>query len=383
MISIDKSHILIDAGVYDTYHNFIKQRLTVLAQNSGKLDLMVVTHVDQDHIQGAIELISENGISGSPLIIPIEQVWHNSYRHLQFSKAKHIGESEIEILRDIISNGKKHTEQRTNESEDISAKQGSTLAGLLLSRGYSWNKSFQGKAVNSDKSEPISFSNFTVTLLSPNTKKLEKLAEKWEKELLKKKYNFVFSAEEIFDDAFEFGLLTDSNEGGEDLQKPISKVSIQFKDLLSVDETTDKSATNGSSIAFILEAGNKKMLFLGDAHPDIVFEQLDNMEKDHNGRIVFDLVKISHHGSSNNTNTRILELIDCSKYVISTDGSKHGHPDLSTLAKIIQESKGEKIEIYCNYRTANSQFIEELVESLSYKCTIVYPDDSSVLRIEV
>lgn len=381
LVSFDKSHILIDAGVHDTYQNFIKQRLTDLSKDMGKLDLLVITHIDEDHIEGAIQFLSENGINNSPMIIPIEQVWHNSYRHLQFTKEKHIGESESEIIKAIISNGKRESEHLNNESKDISAKQGSTFASLLLSGGYSWNKSFQGKAVNVDTMQSIQFPKFKINLLSPNTKKLDRLARKWEKELYKKKYNFVFSEDKIFDDAFEFGLLMGS-EVEEEVQKPISKSSDSFEKLLE-DGDVDKSVTNGSSIAFILEIENKKMLFLGDSHSDIVVEQLEKMDKDQNGRINFDLVKISHHGSSKNTNTKLLELISSSKYVVSTDGSKHGHPDLSTLAKIVHQSKDKEISIYCNYQTVNSQLIEQICERPEYNCKVVYPDNGSFHKIDI
>ncbi|PQP83252.1 hypothetical protein C0Q44_00525 [Paenibacillus sp. PCH8] len=384
LLSFDETHILIDVGVYNTYHNFVKARIESLAKDLGKIDLMVVTHIDQDHIEGAIELITENGSSTESSLIQIDQVWHNSYRHLQFSKENQLKEAEKEILREIISNGKKHIKQTSNESQEISAKQGSSLASLLLAGRYSWNSSFQGEAINLDSFDNVSFPNFSLRLLSPDTSKLERLSKKWEKELLKKKYNFTFSKDKIFDDAFEFGLLMGSSTEEKESHIQISREKIQWDVLLSEDdEKNDKSPTNGSSIAFIIEAQKKKMLFLGDAHQDIVIKQLENIKEESEDRIYFDLVKISHHGSSNNTNTKLLNLIDCPKFIISTDGSKHGHPDLSTLAKIIQNSRGNEIKIYCNYITQNSKIVEDLIEKNNNNCTIVYPSEDGVLKIEV
>ena len=48
-------------------------------------------------------------------------------------------------------------------------------------------------------------------------------------------------------------------------------------DLLKIKDETyvpDSSATNGSSIAFILETEGKRVLFLGDAHAETIVESL-------------------------------------------------------------------------------------------------------------
>ena len=48
-------------------------------RNDGKaIDLLVVTHIDNDHIGGIIELLKENGSNENPHIIEIRNIWHNS-----------------------------------------------------------------------------------------------------------------------------------------------------------------------------------------------------------------------------------------------------------------------------------------------------------------
>lgn len=59
-----------------------------MAKNGEELSLVIVTHVDQDHIEGIIELFNENGTADDPKVIPIKEVWHNSYRHLNFLNQK-------------------------------------------------------------------------------------------------------------------------------------------------------------------------------------------------------------------------------------------------------------------------------------------------------
>ncbi|MFW2154184.1 hypothetical protein ACG94Q_23560, partial [Acinetobacter gyllenbergii] len=64
---------------------------------------------------------------------------------------------------------------------------------------------------------------------------------------------------------------------------------------------SDPSIYNGSSIAFILEVEDKAMLFLGDAHDQVVADNLRVLGYSDCNKIKLDLVKISHHGSQYNT----------------------------------------------------------------------------------
>ena len=65
--------------------------------------MLVVTHIDNDHIGGIIELLKENGSNENPHIIEIRNIWHNSYRHLQFDKKDALGKKEKNIFSRFIS----------------------------------------------------------------------------------------------------------------------------------------------------------------------------------------------------------------------------------------------------------------------------------------
>ncbi len=152
--SKNKKHILIDCGYAETYRRFLRDELVKIASNGEFIDLMVITHIDQDHIFGALTFLEENNKSS---FIEIKEIWHNSYRHLQFGKDKveKITPQELNFLKREIVLGSSHVQSRVAENkinhEDISASQGSMLASLILEGGYAWNKSFGGKAVNYEK----------------------------------------------------------------------------------------------------------------------------------------------------------------------------------------------------------------------------------------
>ena len=54
-------NILIDMGYNETYSKFIKNRLIDLKNENQCIDLLIITHIDEDHIVGAIEFFKENG----------------------------------------------------------------------------------------------------------------------------------------------------------------------------------------------------------------------------------------------------------------------------------------------------------------------------------
>ena len=53
--------ILIDGGYAKTYHKYLKKFLLNLAAEGKRLNLIVVTHIDNDHINGIKSLLQENG----------------------------------------------------------------------------------------------------------------------------------------------------------------------------------------------------------------------------------------------------------------------------------------------------------------------------------
>lgn len=375
----EKVNILVDSGLKETYHLYLKDRLIELSNQNEIINLLVITHIDEDHIRGAIELFSKN-----PTIIEINEVWHNSYRHLQFLKQKieKINYTEMEILRGILVNNAESLSD--SASKDISALQGSTLAALLYQGKFRWNTSFKGGAVNSDEIPSVSInSNIKLRILSPSNKKLESLAKRWLKELRKKKYNFNISDEEIFDDAFEFHMrnLAHSTEGNE--SKPISAAgNISFESLLLDDGGGDVSPTNGSSIAFIIEYADKKLLFLGDAHPELIYEKIAKLVETECYTTNFDLIKVSHHGSKNNTSKQLLSLIDAPIYLISTDGT-HGHPDLSTIANIISRKAVYSRKIIFNYPITGLEMFREQSMFDKYHYYLQIPDKGETITIEL
>lgn len=338
--------ILIDGGTAETYNSFLKAKLQKLNQSGKCIDLLIVTHIDDDHIGGILELLRENGSNQESKIIKIKNIWHNSYRHLQFKREKETGKAEKQILSNyIVAGSAQENLEKADSRKDISVKQGSTLAALILKGGYQWNHQFEGKAICCDGENTISIGKeCQITVLTPDKEALNRLAKIWKKELKSKRFAFEFSDDELFDDAYEFYMRFFENPI-ECVDKQISDSTqeLNIEKLANQEGNPDTSKTNQASISILLEFQGKSLLFLADTHADEAIKKL-------NGRNQFDLIKLPHHGSSRNISRKFIDDMETDTYLISTNSVRYHHPDLETVAKIICKKTTYRKNIFFNYR---------------------------------
>lgn len=289
-------NILIDGGTSMTFKHGPRQRydgalckvLDELKNKGQHIDLAVLTHIDDDHIHGLIKAFEAPGY----LSELVKSIWFNSSRLItQDFKVPEIPENNIFLA---------------DDSPKTSVRQGKELETLLDEIGC--NRAPLIKAGQVHKVGP-----FKLTVLSPDQHQLKHLLHKWPSE-------DESSATAAHDNDYELSL----------------------KEIWEADKfEADPSIYNGSSIAFLLEAENTRMLFLGDAHDQILVESLKELGFSESNKLHLDLVKVSHHGSQYNTSSEFLSLLQSSRYVISTNGSRHGLPNKRTIARIIRETDGQ------------------------------------------
>ena len=70
-----KRHVLIDAGTMPTWKAELRPHLE--RRGIERLELFVLTHIDADHIAGAIPMLEDE-----TLPVKIDEVWFNGWDHL-------------------------------------------------------------------------------------------------------------------------------------------------------------------------------------------------------------------------------------------------------------------------------------------------------------
>ena len=118
----------------------------------------------------------------------------------------------------------------------------------------------------------------------------------------------------------------------------------------------DKSEPNGSSLALDITFYNYRILLLGDAHPTAIIE---SYKKNNVGKIKYDLIKLSHHGSDKNTNNELLNMFECDQFLICSNAdNNHNHPSPTTIFRV-SGNNDSKIFI-----TKNSAKVRSLESSI-------------------
>ncbi|MFJ5498918.1 ComEC/Rec2 family competence protein [Pectobacterium sp. CHL-2024] len=295
LLSWKEHHMLIDSGTPAT----LRKDRNPLLPPIKDIDLFLLTHIDYDHIGGFLHILKKLDIN----------LFHQD---LIF----YINNPEIIKYKDDNNVGYKH--------------------GGLLSERIKELK-INRKGLRSDDCFNIDGMFFSV--LSPDNEHLETLVERWDE------FDIEYCKYDIIND----------------------KVSTR-RNVFSIDSdaVTDKfennpehDIINATSIAFLAEYNDKRILLLGDSHPGIVSKSLKKILHTREIDVLdVDFVKVSHHGSKHNTTFEFLNLISCNKFIISTDGSRpYSHPDSELISKIIINliSKGFKeVYFYFNYGNPSS-----------------------------
>lgn len=311
----NERNILIDGGMPATYvqkgkngkpeYGELKTTIDEIRARNEKIDLLILTHVDDDHIGGVLQWFEKDKEAHKI----IGQVWFNSGRLIsEYFDEQEIVENLLEI---------------PDESTLTSIGQGVKFEDYIEENGI-WDRRIVVAL------EYFDYLGIKFKVLSPSPDKLKLLLGKWEKE---KPESLDTSA--------------DKNDYELSLREHIEKDKFN----------EDTSVHNGSAIAFIMTFEKKNFVFLADSHPTVVVNSLKAFGYSKEKPLKAELVKISHHGSKANNNLEMLKLIKSSKYVISTNGDKHAHPNKQFLARLA--SVNDKCEVYFNYPEQIEQIFSE------------------------
>ena len=235
------------------------------------------------------------------------------------------------------------------EPAEISARQGSSLAAMLLDGGYRWNTGDGTRSINSTDSNVFQIrQGVRLHVIGPPAAQLEQLRRWWIRELQRLGFAGGIGTNDAFDDAFEFLCARAS------VSVAPSEVSSRTNRCLEDSYSPDTSVTNGSSISVIVEIGHCRMLFLGDGWAENIEAALRTLPHA-TFPMIFDVIKIAHHGSLHNTSPMLLKMIDSPAWLISSNGDRPTHPDLEVLKAIVDRPSRFLRHLYFNYSTPASQ----------------------------
>jgi beta-lactamase superfamily II metal-dependent hydrolase len=293
---MQENNLLIDAGIEGTYR-FIRLRLT----SEAKLDAILITHVDYDHIGGFFKLL------GDP--------------DCQLDKSLKVFLNTPSLI------------LASSNSDLVSIDHGVKFEQILYDKEIVPVPLFLGM----NRENKVLLNGLELQILSPTQQVIDELLKQW-------------TAFEIYQ---QYQI---ANQQQNNKVSAAEKALVSAKDILAKPPKPnewEKDLLNASSIAFIAGHNGNKILFLGDSNPTIIVNELDRLGFTRDNQLIVDLVKISHHGSKHNTTKELLERISCNQYLISTDSSGPSyHPAREALILISEYGRKDKnvmLYIYTNY----------------------------------
>ncbi|MBY0276080.1 MBL fold metallo-hydrolase [Candidatus Binatia bacterium] len=345
-------YVLIDCGRKLAYREVVAR----IAASNLRLELLVLTHVDADHITGAVPLLQDARFGADR----VKDVWFNGWYHLNDLPWDHPDRA----------------------PGVLDARQGEFFGALLRDRGYSWNGAFRRTPVVVPDQGPLPRieldGGMVLTLLGPTTEKLRDMRRRWEADL------GAAAAEKRIDPGdYERALeiLGSDKRSGPDVLAHREPGPIVIPDLLEIPFQPDASEPNGSSISFLAEFDGKAALFVGDAHaPQVEASIRRLLAERREAYLTLDALKLSHHASARNTSVSLLRLLECPRYLVSTNGTRHGHPDPEALARVV-DAADEGVELHFNYSTDRTLPWDDPLLRRDYGLRCIYPAAGAGLKV--
>lgn len=332
---------VIDGGPGRTYEDSLEPRLDEIRTNRKldrlTIDLVMVSHVDNDHIVGIKKFFRqlksevEKNTPENKRPFKVDRLWHNTFNDIlgdgldsyykSFKKkftASVDGEANPDVIakiEDAFKGKGEDAETAREQADDI----GLILAGHGEGRDLRDNHNFLYQRHDvAALNHPFKKNGKPTLITAEMTPAPEKVA------------------------GLQFTVAGPLHAQIVALQTAFDKY---IKDKGLTAETVlaayaDKSVPNLSSIVCLVKLGDKSILLTGDARGDYVLEGLKKANILKSKPLKVDVLKVPHHGSGRNLEPGFFETIIADSYVFSADG-KHGNPDRESLDWLI-EARGKK-----------------------------------------
>lgn len=310
----DPGLMLVDGGPARVYGPELKPRLAQIraarglaAKDTLPIDGLMISHIDDDHINGILEMTGELVAAQEahrPLSLKVRSFWFNTFDRI-------VGNDPAGLVASVTSHfgaaslaGEPDTEGLNPDAARVlaSVDQGLRLGDDVRKLHLPLNPAFGGGLVMAAQgAAPLPADRgLSLTIAGPMQKEL--LA-------LQKSYSTF-------------------------LEQQTGRTRE------AVASFTDTSVPNLSSIVAVASAGGKRVLLTGDARGDKILSGLELAGVlAPRGTLHVDVLKMPHHGSDRNMEVKFLKRITADHYVFSGNG-ENGNPERTTL-DMLRQARGE------------------------------------------
>lgn len=362
-------HIMVDCGLYTQEVNDY-----IVNEFHSCIDYLIVTHIDNDHINGLI------GMLKSKPNLTINHIFYNCYQRTS-DDLQEWDENMVENVKRVYG----HLPVLVDMLEQkINAETSMSLAELIL-ENEKWKKVWRREYIT-DESSMVDLGDDMgrFIFLSPAKKALNDLDKEYRtlfwKTLYKQKIEDYKKEETIYEALMRI-MEQEDNEGFD--EEPVSSKVLDENALkLYADEKMKGlSPANEASIAFIWDHEGHRILFMGDANPDQVVKKIGDVYKDTPKTVLFDAIKISHHGSAHSTSRELVSIADSERYFVT--GGANARPSYQALSRIIIAPLPEDLSHREIRYNRENDILKSLASNESLKDKLHYSVTASANEYEV
>lgn len=323
---------IIDGGADSTYADHLRPRLIGLRQGRGlsqgeplPVDLLMVTHLDADHITGILDLTRELVSASHAPLVDVLSFWNNSFDSIigntpeellasfsaQFGPASLSGNVPDDATLDA-ENERDAEVARDTFKVLASIAQNDRLKNDAERLGLALNPEFDGALVLAGPEKRQVATGLSFIVAGPMQPELLALQKKHDEWLEQQQRN----------------------------RRPDAEALAAYVDV---------SVPNLSSIVVLATFSRKKMLLTGDARGDRILAGLEAVGVLKPGKTIHvNVLKVPHHGSAHNVAPDFFKRITADHYVFSGNG-RHGNPERETIEMLLAARPRAQFQIHLTY----------------------------------
>ena len=338
--------LLVDGGRSASYEKNTRAVLGQLREAGQKLDIVCVSHIDDDHITGILRLVEdevewrafefrqavdadarEPDVARPP---EIGEVWHNGLFTLVGDDIAHQVEPVLATVATVLAGSPDdRLRELASELDDLATGERSSME---LSRrlsadqlGIALNPPTGGLLMKREATGPltaaekVTLGGLTIFLLGPSQDDIDKLRISWQKWINDNRIALDKLHAQMRADEERLGTLSPRTVANPMLDQALGE------GLSNVTEA------NLASLMLLVEEGAASVLLTGDGVTSEILAGLDRHGKlDASGRIHVNILKVQHHGALANVQEDFVKRVTADHYVFCGNGAHH-NPEVEVV----------------------------------------------------
>lgn len=375
LTSTDGKRMLIDGGMPASFKASVQPELEKLASKHKKpfvLDLIYVSHIDQDHIGGVLELFRWRAAAKDKFPIRLRELWHNGF---SIPGVEATLGSTAKLFRHSRDPKVKAEGERV---ENVALSVAEALELQRHAEKLTLNRPAKGRLMMVPKNkrrQRHSLGSLQLEVLAPFAADLDALQREWN-DWVKTAKGAVKRLKAALKRIQPLSANTASRDA-DALYRGLLRVAP-----LSAGALGKRSAVttpNLASLMLLVSEANRTLLLTGDGHCDDLVEGLSRAGKLERGKCHVNVLKVQHHGSRNNVSPAFWRNITADTYVFTGNG-KHNNPHPDVLKALAKERAKDRRQFSLIFNSdehtngaasAHMKKVRKLVAKLKLRATFL------------